>query len=145
MPFRRFSVFTAILFLSLWLSATIRSQTPPASQPTSRPSTQPTTQPTQAQVSRARADIANLFTALSALEIDMGRYPTAEEGLAALRQPPPTAQGWQGPYVLRLPKDPWGNAYIYRIPGRRNPNSLDLLSPGPDGKADTKDDIGNWE
>ncbi|HPU57440.1 MAG TPA: type II secretion system protein GspG, partial [Verrucomicrobiota bacterium] len=51
-----------------------------------------------------------------------------------------------GPYLDNdtVPKDPWGNDYIYVYPGRRNANSYDLSSPGPDGRPGTDDDITNW-
>jgi len=57
---------------------------------------------------------------------------------------PAGVQGWRGPYLERgLPKDPWGNPYVYRYPGQRNANGFDLYSFGPDGR-EGNDDIGNW-
>jgi general secretion pathway protein G len=98
----------------------------------------------QARETAAMADVSNISTALNAFEIDTGRYPTTEEGLAALIDPPPGAQNWRGPYLQRgLPRDPWGNPYQYRYPGQRNPRGFDLFSTGPDGR-EGNDDIGNW-
>lgn len=99
----------------------------------------------QARETAARADVSNISTALNAFEIDTGRYPTTEEGLAALIDPPANVQNWRGPYLQRgLPRDPWGNPYQYRYPGQRNPRGFDLFSTGPDGR-EGNDDIGNWD
>lgn len=106
----------------------------------------------QARRSRAIADIENLSTALDMFEVDMGRYPTSEEGLQALFETPSTledAAAWQGPYLKRrLTIDPWGNPYNYLSPGESNPASFDLWSFGRDGReggegADA--DVVNWE
>lgn len=98
-----------------------------------------------ARIAAARADIANFGVALDAFEIDMGRYPTTEEGLAVLVRPPMEASKWRGPYLQRdIPNDPWGNPYIYEYPGRHNPYSYDLYSNGPDGQPGGGDDIDNW-
>jgi general secretion pathway protein G len=99
----------------------------------------------QARETAARADISSISTTISAFEIDNGRYPTSEEGLQALLSAPAGLTNWRGPYLERgMPKDPWGNAYIYRYPGQRNPDGYDLYSLGPDGR-EGNDDIGNWE
>ena len=76
--------------------------------------------------------------------MDNGYYPKGKNGLGDLVQQPRDAQNWHGPYLDKLPNDPWGNDYIYECPGKHNPSSYDLLSVGPDGKAGTEDDIGNW-
>jgi len=98
----------------------------------------------QARVAAAKGDISNLETALDAFEVDAGRYPTNEEGLAALMQAPGNVKSWKGPYVKRAPVDPWGNAYIYRFPGQVNKDSYDLFSTGPQGHEGGADNIGNW-
>ncbi|MBM4016947.1 MAG: type II secretion system protein GspG [Planctomycetes bacterium] len=99
----------------------------------------------QAKITGARTDIANIEVALDAFEVDCGRYPSTEEGLKALLELPPTLVGWQGPYLKRgMPKDPWGNAYLYRCPGQHNPNGCDLYSFGADGQEGGGDDIDNW-
>ncbi|MFA5088201.1 MAG: type II secretion system major pseudopilin GspG [Candidatus Omnitrophota bacterium] len=104
----------------------------------------------QARRSAARADIeANLATALDLYELDNGRYPTTEQGLAALvHKPttPPEPMHWSGPYLKkkRIPQDPWGRDYVYFCPGRNNAEDYDLFSFGPDG-SESDDDIVNWE
>ena len=73
-------------------------------------------------VRNAQMQIANLGTALDAFEIDVGRYPTTTEGLNALVVKPAShADRWAGPYLSgqRVPKDPWGMAYIYENDGNR--------------------------
>jgi len=79
-------------------------------------------------------------------KIDMGGYPTTEQGLAALITPPGNTSGgkWRGPYLKKPPIDPWNNPYQYRYPGTHNPGSFDIWSFGPDG-VQSGDDIGNWE
>jgi general secretion pathway protein G len=89
---------------------------------------------------------------LKSYKIDNGVYPTTEQGLDALVRKPtsqPEPQNWNGPYSDdEIPKDPWGNAYIYRCPGTHNPDSYDLYSYGSDGKEGGEDknaaDITNW-
>jgi general secretion pathway protein G len=88
---------------------------------------------------------APLFT----YKMQMGDYPSTEEGLLALVAPPASkADKWQGPYLEgqggKLPLDPWKNPYQYSYPGTHNKDGYDLWSMGPDGKDGTKDDIGNW-
>lgn len=100
----------------------------------------------QARIAAVRADInANLAVALSLFELDNGRYPTTEEGLAALRASPPNTPNWRGPYLKKdVAPDPWGLAYVYRSPGRHNQEDYDLVSYGPDGVEGGDDDITNW-
>ena len=91
----------------------------------------------------------SLKTTLVRYRIDMGDYPSTEEGLAALiTAPSGKADRWHGPYLEvpgnKLPLDPWGEPYQYRYPGTKNPSGYDLFSKGPDKVADTADDIGNW-
>src|SRR5438876_110920 len=98
----------------------------------------------QARVTAATTDISNLETALDAFEVDNGRYPSNEEGLAALVSPPAGLQNWHGPYIKRgVPNDPWGAPYVYRFPGSHNASGYDLLSMGADGR-EGNDDITNW-
>jgi len=99
----------------------------------------------QAKISAAKTDIANMETALDAFEIDTGRYPAGDEGLAALVSQPGNANGWKGPYLKKMvAADPWGNPYQYRCPGTHNPTSYDLFSMGTDGREGGPDDITNW-
>ncbi len=91
-----------------------------------------------AKASTARAQIEMLSAALDAYRLDNDRYPSTEQGLAALRQAPtapPAPRRWRGPYLRReLPMDPWGQPYVFRSPGTVNPHSFDLLTLGRDGK-----------
>ena len=99
----------------------------------------------EARVSAAKADInANISVALDLFELDNGRYPSTEEGPAALRTEPASAANWKGPYLKRKPVGPWGNEYVYRSPGDRSPD-YDLYSLGPDGTEGGGDDVTNWE
>ncbi len=77
---------------------------------------------------------------------DTGNYPNTAEGIKALLNPPGAKEGvWRGPYIKKLPKDPWKKEYNYRFPGQKNPSSYDLWSSGPDEISNNGDDIGNWE
>jgi general secretion pathway protein G len=99
----------------------------------------------QARKAAAKTDIAMIEMQLDAFEVDAGRYPTTEEGLAALVAPPASIKAWHGPYLKRgVPNDPWGNPYVYRFPGQNNVNGVDLWSYGPDGNDGGGDDIDNW-
>ncbi len=95
----------------------------------------------QARQTAAHADISSIKTALDAYEVDNGYYP---KSLQDLIQQPSNAKNWHGPYLDSLPQDPWGNPYVYTYPGRHNPSGFDIYSDGPDGKAGTDDDVGNW-
>lgn len=90
----------------------------------------------QGRVQAARAQLSIFKNCLDYYRLDMGSYPSADEGLEALRQPPATNSGrWMGPYIEGpIPKDPWGNSYIYRFPGEKNPGGYDLYSLGADGR-----------
>jgi general secretion pathway protein G len=92
-----------------------------------------------ARVQAAKAQIELFGTALDMFRLDVGRYPSSQEGLEALRQRPAGAQRWDGPYLKKeIPPDPWGHAYVYRSPGEKGP--YDLLSYGADGVAGGSDD-----
>lgn len=97
----------------------------------------------QAKLAAAKTDISMLDNALDLYEQDTGHYPSTDEGLAALVNSG-SAQNWNGPYIKKgVPKDPWGNDYVYRFPGQHNQNGVDLFSMGPDGR-EGNDDITNW-
>jgi type II secretion system protein G len=90
----------------------------------------------------AQADVAKLMAALNAFKRDTGRLPSTEEGLQALVVQPTTVETWKGPYLKDgLPKDPWGNPYVYRQPGKLNADGADVLSFGPDQRDGGGDDI----
>ena len=103
----------------------------------------------QAKKAIAKADVSsNLPMALKLYYLDNGRYPTTEQGLAALESAPTTAPvpaNWGGPYLETLPEDPWGNPYKYKSPGDSNKTTYDLYSAGADGTDGTDDDIKNWK
>ncbi len=99
-----------------------------------------------AEAAAAKRDVANVAGAMSSFFADCGRYPTTAEGVDALKVRPGQVKNWRGPYSMPFSqKDPWGNSYVYQCPGTHNKNGFDFYSRGPDGKAGTADDIGNWE
>jgi general secretion pathway protein G len=103
-----------------------------------------------ARMSTAEAQIEILSLALDAFRLDVGRYPTTEEGLHVLRDiaPQDSLPGWRGPYLRReVPLDPWDRPYVYVSPGNANPDLYDLLTLGRDGDAggDGEDaDVESW-
>ncbi len=101
----------------------------------------------KSEVKAARAQIRALEDALDQYRLDVGRYPTGEQGLEALNAQPAGEARWQGPYLRKaVPKDPWGNAYQYRAPGEHG--EYDLLSLGKDGQpggTGEAADIVNWQ
>lgn len=100
-----------------------------------------------ARVSTARSQIELLGTALDSYRLDIGRYPTTEQGLDALRREPSGVRNWNGPYLNRdIPKDPWGNEYQYKSPGDHG--EYDLWSYGADGEPGGDGDnaeVRSWE
>jgi general secretion pathway protein G len=98
-----------------------------------------------AKVSTAHAQVESFSSALDLYKLDVGSYPTSQEGLAALKTKPPGADTWNGPYVKNTISlnDPWGHPYVYVSPGRHG--EFDLSSGGPDGAANGADPpIRNW-
>ena len=101
-----------------------------------------------ARVTAARTDISQLMQALKLYRLDNLRYPTAEQGLAALVKQPdkgPPAANWK-PYLDKLPNDPWGRPYQYINPGMQG--EVDVMSFGADGQAGGEGknaDIGSWQ
>jgi len=94
----------------------------------------------------AKAQIELFGTALDTFRLDVGRYPTSQEGLAALMQKPAGADRWDGPYLKKdLPADPWGKPYQFLNPGLHG--EIDVFSYGADGVPGGEGfdaDIGNW-
>lgn len=101
----------------------------------------------KAKQKTAMTQIVLLGTALDLYHLDVGRYPTEDEGLKALQERPDSAPGWGGPYLDKpVPKDPWGRDYIYKCPGEHGP--YDLFSLGPTGQPGGEGEnaaISNWE
>ena len=96
----------------------------------------------RSRVTAANADInGGIKSALGAYEVDNGRFPSSLQDLLVA---PGNARNWHGPYLDKIPADPWGQPYIYYYPGKHSANSYDLLSVGPDSKEGTDDDIVSW-
>ena len=88
----------------------------------------------KSEVNVARAQLDALEKALDQYRLDIGRYPDSELGLKALVTKPANEPKWAGPYLRKgIPLDPWGKAYVYKIPGEKG--EFDLLSYGKDGQA----------
>nr|WP_316641425.1 type II secretion system major pseudopilin GspG [uncultured Roseateles sp.] len=87
----------------------------------------------KSEVKAAKAQIDGLQKALDQYRIDMGRYPSTEQGLAVLVTKPSDEPRWAGPYLSKaVPKDPWQHEFQYRSPGEHG--EYDLLSFGKDGR-----------
>jgi general secretion pathway protein G len=106
--------------------------------------------PDEARVVAAKQDVGTIVQALKLYRLDIGRYPTTDQGLKALVEKPtsePVPQNWKmGGYLDSLPKDPWGNLYQYANPGTNG--EIDVYSFGSDGKPGgiaLDADIGNWQ
>ncbi|MBF0310861.1 MAG: type II secretion system major pseudopilin GspG [Magnetococcales bacterium] len=107
------------------------------------------------QMSKAKRDTAalqieNLGSSLDLYRLNIGGYPSQDEGLKAMVKAPAEAGSrWQGPYVKKEQSltDPWGNLYIYTYPGKHNKKGYDLYSAGADGQEGGEgdnQDIANW-
>jgi len=102
-----------------------------------------------AQITKAKAEIANIENALKFYRLDNFAYPSSEQGLEALVTKPadPNIRNWkQGGYLPKLPNDPWGNPYLYLNPG--NQGEIDVYTLGRDGRPGGEGvdaDIGNWD
>jgi general secretion pathway protein G len=105
--------------------------------------------PDEARIMAAKQDIASVVQALKLYRLDNMRYPSTEQGLQALVSKPtiePIPGNWKaGGYLEKLPRDPWGNPFLYLSPGRNG--EIDVISTGGDGQigGEGKDaDIGSW-
>lgn len=100
----------------------------------------------KSEVKTARAQITALEKALEQYRIDVGSYPTTEQGLAALVTRPANVARWDGPYLSKgVPADPWGRSYVYKSPGDHG--EIDISSLGSDGRPGGEGidaDITNW-
>ncbi len=108
--------------------------------------------PEEARQVKAKVDIASLETALKLYRLDNGMYPTTEQSLQALVSPPqtePAPRNWKkGGYLEKgkVPKDPWGNAFVYLYPGIKG--EYDIISYGADGApggVENNRDIQSWD
>jgi len=107
-------------------------------------------EPAKARRAKAQQDIRAIESALDLYKLDNYRYPTTDQGLEALVDPPasgPEPENYkEGGYLRKLPQDPWGNPYRYVHPGEHG--EYDVYSLGADGApggSDENADIGNWE
>jgi general secretion pathway protein G len=100
----------------------------------------------KSEVKVTRAQLDALEQALDHFRLDVGRYPTTEEGLNALMVAPPNLAAWAGPYLKKaVPLDPWGHPFVYQQPGTHG--EIDLYSYGKDGQpggTGESADITNW-
>lgn len=105
----------------------------------------------QADVDLTTAQIDRMTDALDRFRLDLRRYPSEEEGLAALwnrevLEDERDMNNWRGPYIDVIREDAWGSEWIYRYPGElRGEAYYDLISPGPDREEGTDDDITNHD
>ena len=101
-----------------------------------------------AKVKTAYSQMQMFSTALDSFRLDVGRYPTTEEGIKTLWAKSSTIKGWNGPYFPKKVKgDPWGAQYLYKSPGKDG-NEYELFSYGADSKeggSDDKADISIWD
>jgi general secretion pathway protein G len=100
------------------------------------------------KVEVAKAQLEDLAAGLDLFKLDVGRYPSSDEGLRVLVEGQDTILGWNGPYLRkkRVPLDPWNNEYVYAMPGQGN--EFDLISLGADGEAEGSGedaDLSAWE
>lgn len=88
----------------------------------------------KSEVKAARAQLDAFDKALATYRLDTGHFPSGDQGLKALVERPASEPKWSGPYLAKaLPPDPWGRAYLYRMPGEQG-RDYDLLSLGKDGQ-----------
>ncbi len=103
----------------------------------------------QADIDLQKHQLQLIDSGLKQFKLDLSRYPSEEEGLAALNDKSAItdeeeANRWRGPYLENaVPKDKWGSVLIYHYPGEANPAGYDLISIGPDKQEGTEDDISN--
>lgn len=96
----------------------------------------------------AKQQVEGFGSALEMYKLDTTKYPTQEQGLEALVSEPQGVNNWKGPYLKKkfIPKDPWGNEYIYTYPGANG--DYDIVSYGADGNTggdDEDKDVASWE
>lgn len=101
----------------------------------------------QAKTDAANAQVQNIASILDLYRLQVGRYPSEDEGLDALLEAPPDAERWNGPYVKREDAliDPWGNQYVYEFPGEHGDYDLySLGADGTEGGEDEDQDVTSW-
>jgi general secretion pathway protein G len=100
-----------------------------------------------AKVSTAKTEVSNLSAGLDLYKLDVGGYPSTQQGLVSLLKAPEGAENWNGPYIKKTTAltDPWGHPYNYRSPGQYG--DFDIYSYGPkgdEGNTGAKPLIANW-
>lgn len=99
-----------------------------------------------ASADATRISIVGLSQALKLYALDhSGEFPATGAGIQVLMKNPGNDKRWRGPYLEKPARDAWGNEFEYQFPGRKNADSFDVVSPGPDRVMGTSDDIGNWD
>ncbi len=97
-----------------------------------------------ARISVAKQSIERIGAVLDMYKLDIGSYPSADQGLKALVEKPTGVSAWNGPYIKGVePVDPWNHPYTYRNPSSRTGHDYDLCSAGPNGNATAADAICN--
>ncbi len=104
----------------------------------------------QADVDLTKADLGSFKSALKFFKLDMGRYPSEDEGLAVLwiatdLEEEEDEAKWGGPYLEAQPKDRWDAEWIYTYPSEDVPGMYEIVSMGPDGEEETDDDISSLD
>ena len=100
-----------------------------------------------AKLKQVDADAKGFDSGLRMYKLNAGNYPTTQQGLQALVDKPssaPVPKRW-AKVAERVSKDPWGNDYIYKFPGKKNASEFEIISKGPDGQEGTEDDISSQE
>lgn len=100
-----------------------------------------------AKLRQVEADIKSFQSALAMYKLNAGSFPATQQGLNALVDKPistPVPRRWVQ-VMSKLPADPWGAAYEYRFPGKKRANDFEIISNGPDGMANTEDDISSQD
>jgi general secretion pathway protein G len=91
------------------------------------------------EMDTARNQAFEIGKSVELYKLQQGSYPSTAQGLSVLASPPKGK-----PIMERIPKDPWGEEYIFVIPGQKNTGKFDVRSKGPDKQEGTEDDVGNW-
>ncbi len=101
----------------------------------------------KSETKAAKAQIEALAKALDTYRLEVGHYPSTEQGLSALNTQPSGEAKWHGPYLAKgLPNDPWGKPYLYKFPGAHGDYDVWTLgSDGVSGGEESASDVGNWQ
>ena len=101
---------------------------------------------TQAQADKqaAAAQVGIVKRAIEMYQFHTKSFPDDLNSLVNKPTDAKLSERWAGPYLDKVPKDPWDNDFRFAHPGKHNPDSFDVWSVGPDGQDGTADDIGNW-